>query len=108
MTVVRKSDSHQGGVKCIRKVCQLMERYFSLQAFTRKIGNKKTTKNSYQFIETNGESDVFKFYDLIPLKLMFELSIYAIVIAKCVIKDSYHNIAFISIMLTSHYIILRC
>ena len=34
------------------------------------IGNKKTTKNSYQFIEANGESDVFKFYDLIPLKLM--------------------------------------
>ena len=27
MTVVRKCDNHQGGVKCIRKVCQLMERY---------------------------------------------------------------------------------
>ena len=26
MTVVRKCDSHQGGVKCNRKVCQLMER----------------------------------------------------------------------------------
>ena len=26
MTVVRKCDSHQGGVKCIRKVCQLMKR----------------------------------------------------------------------------------
>ena len=26
MTVIRKFDSHQGGVKCIRKVCQLMER----------------------------------------------------------------------------------
>ena len=26
MTVVRKCDSHQGGVKGIRKVCQLMER----------------------------------------------------------------------------------
>ena len=25
MTVVRKSDSHQGGVKGIRKVCQLIE-----------------------------------------------------------------------------------
>ena len=24
--VVRKCDNHQGGVKCIRKVCQLMER----------------------------------------------------------------------------------
>ena len=27
MTVVRKCDSHQGGVKGVRKVCQLMERY---------------------------------------------------------------------------------
>ena len=26
MTVIRKCDSHQGGVKGIRKVCQLMER----------------------------------------------------------------------------------
>ena len=26
MVVVRKCDSHQGGVKAIRKVCQLMER----------------------------------------------------------------------------------
>ena len=26
MTVVRKCDSHQGGVKGIRKVCQLIER----------------------------------------------------------------------------------
>ena len=26
MTVVRKCDSHQGGVKGIKKVCQLMER----------------------------------------------------------------------------------
>ena len=26
MTVVRKCDSHQGGVNGIRKVCQLMER----------------------------------------------------------------------------------
>ena len=26
MTVVRKCDSYQGGVKSIRKVCQLMER----------------------------------------------------------------------------------
>ena len=26
MTVVRKCDSHQGHVKCIREVCQLMER----------------------------------------------------------------------------------
>ena len=26
MTVVRKYDSHQGGVKCIRNVCKLMER----------------------------------------------------------------------------------
>ena len=26
MTVVRKCDSHQGGVKGIRKVCQLMAR----------------------------------------------------------------------------------
>ena len=28
MTVVRKCDSHQGGVKGIRKVCQLMERCY--------------------------------------------------------------------------------
>ena len=27
MTVIRKCDSHQGGVKGIRKMCQLMERY---------------------------------------------------------------------------------
>ena len=27
MTVVRKCDSHQEGVKGIRKVCHLMERY---------------------------------------------------------------------------------
>ena len=27
MTVVRKYDSRQGGVKGIRKVCQLMERW---------------------------------------------------------------------------------
>ena len=26
MTVIRKCDSHHGGVKGIRKVCQLMER----------------------------------------------------------------------------------
>ena len=26
MTVVRKCDSHKGGVKTIRNVCQLMER----------------------------------------------------------------------------------
>ena len=26
MTVVRKCDGHQGDVKCIRKVCQLIER----------------------------------------------------------------------------------
>ena len=26
MTVVRKCDSHQGVVNCIRKVCQLIER----------------------------------------------------------------------------------
>ena len=26
MIVVRKCDSHQGGVKGVRKVCQLMER----------------------------------------------------------------------------------
>ena len=26
MTVGRKCGSHQGGVKCIRNVCQLMER----------------------------------------------------------------------------------
>ena len=26
MTVVRKCDSHQGGVKGIKKVCQLIER----------------------------------------------------------------------------------
>ena len=26
MTVVRKCDSYQGGVKSIRKVCQLMEK----------------------------------------------------------------------------------
>ena len=26
MTVVRKCARHQGGVKCIQKVCQLMER----------------------------------------------------------------------------------
>ena len=26
MAVVRKCDSHQGGVKSIRKVCQFMER----------------------------------------------------------------------------------
>ena len=26
MTVVRKCGSNQGGVKCIRKVCQLIER----------------------------------------------------------------------------------
>ena len=27
VTVVRKCDSHQGGVKGIRKVCQLIKRY---------------------------------------------------------------------------------
>ena len=27
VTVVRKCDSHQGDVKYIRKVCQLLERY---------------------------------------------------------------------------------
>ena len=27
MTVVRKRDSHEGDVKCIKTVCQLMEGY---------------------------------------------------------------------------------
>ena len=27
VTVVRRCANHQGGVKCIREVCQLLERY---------------------------------------------------------------------------------
>ena len=54
MTVVRKSDSHQGGVKGIRKVCQLMERYFSLQVFTR-ISNKPLRSKKFQGISNTLE-----------------------------------------------------
>ena len=44
MTVVRKSDSHQGGVKGIRKICQLIERYFSLC-----LSNHEDPRNSKEF-----------------------------------------------------------